>query len=783
MSVVQLDFTGIGKEQAHGHELALDIPAAVAEVVPSAIVTENIPIVKREFPGDYWYNWGIPTEEREKRPYNPKPFIAAKPNDPATCGKLHDAIKNVSTGKAKGIGYLFTGNGLCGIDLDHAIDPQTGNIVPWAKEILSELDTYTEISPSGSGFHIIAKAQDFRLETGRKKKMPNPPEIAESGMVEIYTDERYFTITANVFAGRDTIKEQSAAVLSVFNRLFADKPAAKPQQEQQPQKSQQMEIDEAIERKAPEYERRFYADKVVKQTLSGEYNDRSDNAFVFGQKYAYWMLQRAGSWTDSDVENAFQIFKAAPVFSLKYSANDDKLRPNGRYPTTIHRNIEGGFASQFTTAREKDRANPQPLLKKYGSALNTERRAKSTPDLSDYTDIVVSANGSVRPAETLENFKICIAKRGIKVGYNCLSREIIPPTEYIEQYSPVAIKTALLSKCQDFCAQDRIPKNRDRVAGWLSVVADENRVHPVQQYLEKLPAAKGETEIKRLFACLELAESASKGLSYKLLRKWLVQCVAMAYNDAGEYGAEGVLILQGAQGIGKTSFFRALCKDLKDCFKEGAEQNEDKDKIIENTKYWITELGELERSTLKEMGSLKAFITATSDEYRAPYAAVSVKYPRYTSLCGTVNELDFLREDGRRWWIIALEDINLDALAKISTKRLWAEAFALWNANKNGFRLTKEEQREVIKLSSNFEKRSTEEQVLLDRLNFEEKESLWHWRTTTEITQQLGLPDAVRVGRALKKITYGEKGEALTSRRYKGSTQYFVPPYITPSYQ
>ena len=758
MSAVVIDFTGIGKEQAHGHELALDSVPAKAEILATPIVSKNLPIVKREFPSAGWVNWGI-NKEKPKWPYTPQTLRPAKAGQPETWGSITAAVRNVKEKKALGIGYQFNGDGLWGVDLDHAIDPETREIATWAREIIAALDTYTEISPSGTGFHLIARAEGFSIEY-HKKPVPDTP-----GIVEMYGDLHYFTITANVFDGRDKINDRPAALLSVYKRFLEDEPAADRKSSTKPQAAAKPEK---------------YLDAMLKNpTFAALWNgsrpkgdESSDDASLMWH-LAYWCNRDPALMKEQFLRSPHCLSKDEPhrkKLTRKVHSGTGEL-----YIDWLVNGALNGSRAQPRTAAEDDKA-ARPL------GLNTGEGA-SSPALQDYPDIVVLANGSARPAETLENFRVCLKKYGITVGYNCLSREIIPPKDFREKYSPVAINTALLSACQDCCAKERIPKNRDRVAGWLSTVADDNRVHPVQRYLEKLPPAKGEAEIKRLFACLELAEEAPKALAYKLLKKWLVQCVAMAYNDAGSYGADGVLILQGAQGIGKTSFFRALCKDLKSCFKEGAEQNEDKDKIIENTKYWITELGELERSTLKEMGSLKAFITASADEYRAPYGAVSVKYPRYTSFCGTVNELDFLREDGRRWWVISLEDIDLEKLSEIDMKRLWAEAFALWNADKHAFRLTKEEQREVIKLSGNFEKRTVEEQVLLDRLDFSAKETLWRWKTTTEITQQLGLPDAVRMGRVLKKIRYGEKEQHFDTRRCKGSTQYFVPPFITPSYQ
>lgn len=743
---VVVDFRGIEKEQAHATELAPAVPAK-ADYLTTPILAKNIPIVKREFPSERWVNWGI-NPEKPKFPYNPANLRPAKAGQPDTWGELSSAVKNVKDKKALGIGFQFNGDGLWGVDLDHAIDPESRKIELWAREIISELDTYTEISPSGTGFHLIARAPGFEAE--RHKKAVDK----SSGVVEMYGTDRYFTITANIFDGRDKINERGHELLSVYNRFLSPAPA-------QTQKSPKQRGQTSPEK----YLKNMLKDPYCLSLWNGERpnGDESKDDFALMCKLLYW--------TNRDTEKARELFLSSPHTQGKDAAHTKKLNRGGAAPY-LPRLIEDANNTLTSTAAEDDKQTQA------SSVLNTGEGEQ--PD--EYPDIVTLKNGATRPAETLANFKVCLAKYGVTVGYNCLSREIIPPRAFRERYTPVAINTALLSHCQDLCAMEQIPKTRDRVAGWLSTVANENRVHPVQRYLERLPEAHGTDEIKRLFGCLELTKEAPRNLSYKLLRKWLVQCVAMSYNDSGSYGGEGVLVLQGSQGIGKTSFFRALCKGLKGSFKEGAEQNSDKDKLIENTKYWITELGELERSTLKEMGTLKAFITNGSDEYRAPYGTSSVKYPRFTSFCGTVNDPDFLKEAGRRFWVIPLEDIDLEKLGEVDVSRVWAEALSIWRGNPLAFRLTKEEAAEVIKFSGKFEKVSTEETTLRDMLDFSADRKRWSWKTASELSRQLGLSDTAKVGRALRKIGYERGSEERPCRLKDGRSMYLVPPPIQPQY-
>jgi primase-polymerase (primpol)-like protein len=54
---------------------------------------------------------------------------------------------------------VFTpGDDYCGVDLDGCLDPDTGDMEGWAREIIEELDSYTEVSPSGTGVHVLIRA-------------------------------------------------------------------------------------------------------------------------------------------------------------------------------------------------------------------------------------------------------------------------------------------------------------------------------------------------------------------------------------------------------------------------------------------------------------------------------------------------------------------------------------------------------------------------------------------------------------------------------------------------
>jgi hypothetical protein len=92
---------------------------------------------------------------------------------------------------------------LVGVDLDKCLDLDTGEITPWAAQIIETLDSYAEISPSLTGVKIWVKAKD--VKHGHVK--PG---------LEIYPRGRYFTVTGLVHTSRDIAErgEELAAIIA-----------------------------------------------------------------------------------------------------------------------------------------------------------------------------------------------------------------------------------------------------------------------------------------------------------------------------------------------------------------------------------------------------------------------------------------------------------------------------------------------------------------------------------------------------------------------------------------
>jgi hypothetical protein len=160
-----------------------------------------------------WVCWRSEARERDgkrtKVPYSPATGARAGCDDPATWATLADARKVASERSYDGIGFVFTAaDPFCGVDLDGCLDPDTGEVEPWAMEIVEDLSSYTEVSPSGTGLHVIVRAE---LPEGRRR----------DGRIEMYDRSRFFTVTGKRLPGTPhLIEERQEQIGALHARLF-----------------------------------------------------------------------------------------------------------------------------------------------------------------------------------------------------------------------------------------------------------------------------------------------------------------------------------------------------------------------------------------------------------------------------------------------------------------------------------------------------------------------------------------------------------------------------------
>ena len=300
--------------------------------------------------------------------------------------------------------------------------------------------------------------------------------------------------------------------------------------------------------------------------------------------------------------------------------------------------------------------------------------------------------------------------------------------------------------------------SKDTVADLLKLVAGRHRYNPVLDMLNSV-TWDGKDRVSEVFDILGV--QAEDNLSRTLIWKWLCQCVALAGNEYNSaFGADGMLVLQGPQGIGKTSFVRMLGV-RPELVKLGQYiDTKDKDTTRRCTSAWIVELGEVETTLRSDLERLKAFITAERDEYRLPYGRADQKLVRRTSLIATCNSERFLIDPtgSRRFWTVPVEHIDLDLLSKFDSLQLWAEIKQMVESNRQWFRLTREEQEQLAERNAAHEK-PIKAQIEVEDILSEATSSpaAYIWRDDTvsafkEAYDSLRNYSAEQIGRALDKV-------------------------------
>lgn len=186
---------------------AQDRGPARVDCMAAALDLDKIPQALKDWPQWVCYR-------SNKIPVNPKTGDNAKADEPDTWGYFDQAVRHWEAHRGNsiaGIGYEFSPDDpFTGIDLDKCLDPKTGEIEPWGKAIIDRLQSYTEISPSGCGVHILVRG---KLPPGGNRK----------GKVEMYNSARYFTTTGRHLEGTPTtIEDRQDELTAIHREVFGD---------------------------------------------------------------------------------------------------------------------------------------------------------------------------------------------------------------------------------------------------------------------------------------------------------------------------------------------------------------------------------------------------------------------------------------------------------------------------------------------------------------------------------------------------------------------------------
>lgn len=224
-------------------------------------------------------------------------------------------------------------------------------------------------------------------------------------------------------------------------------------------------------------------------------------------------------------------------------------------------------------------------------------------------------------------------------------------------------------------------KSRQDFADALKNVSMRNKFHPVRELLDSL-TWDGKEHIRSLLP--EYLGAEDSDYTYQVMRLWMLGAVSRVYKPGSKF--DYTIILQGSQGIGKSTFLKLMALD--DSWFNDSLDSLDSDKAVQSlTGSWIIELAEL-KSLARTAGgveSVKRFLTATQDKYRIPYERRADTFYRQCVFAGTTNKDDFLQDGtGNRRFLIIHTGVTKPSKslfipeAMDDIKQAWAEAVHIW---------------------------------------------------------------------------------------------------------
>ena len=174
--------------------------------------------------------------------------------------------------------------------------------------------------------------------------------------------------------------------------------------------------------------------------------------------------------------------------------------------------------------------------------------------------------------------------------------------------------------------------------------------------------------------------AADTAYTRAVARKMMVAAVARVYRPGVKF--DSVVVLNGPQGMGKSSFFARLGgKWFSDSLTIGDMKDKAAPEKLQG--YWILELGELAGLKKVDVETVKAFITRQDDKFRHSYGYSVEDHPRQCIIVGSTNNGDgFLRDitGNRRFWPVTCTTAGKHRPWEVAeaVEQLWAEAYMLF---------------------------------------------------------------------------------------------------------
>ena len=576
-------------------------------------------------------------DKRTKVPYSTSGNAASTIN-PLEWGTFEEVFDYYASHSRQysGMGVVFDGQGMCGVDLDDCLD-EAGEVKAWAQPIISKFsDTYMERSPSGTGVKIWCRA-----------KLPGAgvSEDYGDGCIEIYDRSRYFAFTGDTFRGAPlSVEPCQDSVDWLLALVGRDKTG--PSTATTPKNA--FDMPAFIERYIRPLGWEIKGPFTNQHPIIGGWKWRIEDGCPFQRDYAggspslqvtakgaasfkcFCGDHETKTWQDLKA----LVGAATPPWSMPQPPDPPAEEQWGEEEPPV---IVGGDWREMLHVTGK-KNEPRPVL------INADIALRYSPEWEGVL--------------AFDEFKQKI-------------RVVAPPP--IGGAVPRDWTDSDDTKTAVWMQANGIYVGRDTVSSCVQSLSAERKIHAVRDYLTSLKwdqEPRVDSWLTRYCGAAQTEYVMSAG------RLWLISAVARIMRPGCQ--ADYMLVLEGEQGVRKSSALKTLAS--QEWFCDQQPDLHDKDSQMQLSGTWIVEWGELNALKRVEITAVKSFISRRVEKYRPPYGRYTIEVPRQCVFAGSTNERDWIKDEtgGRRFWPAWCERIDLDALER-DRDQIWAEAFHLFS--------------------------------------------------------------------------------------------------------
>lgn len=563
--------------------------------------------------------------------------------DPSTWSTYEEAEAAVQekSNNFSGIGFTISKHTplLC-IDLDHCLNEE-GQIVRDDFHILVEAaDTYTEVSPSGDGLHIILELEDHFSLLANKK-------VYEDGTAcEAYTEGRYFTYTGKPFGTETPVRKVSTDVADELLRMLGY-PWGKAEKPVKPKISAStinLDLSDNV------ILEKMFASKggtAIQKLYNGDISKYNDDHSAADSA----LCTHLAFWTQKNANQIERIWLNSPLGQRK------KTQDPGNRENYVVRTI--------TNACDK-------CEKVYSPAPLIQDDATAEPELEK--PIRYSTNTKGVPFVNAFNVTQIIEADSLlnkSFRYNEFSTEHESNVRTQREFTPLQKDDIIFTMIyiqKTYSYFEKVPVTTVQEA--ITAVGHKNLVNPPVDMIKSVEW-DGVDRISHWLT--EVFGAEDTVVHQAIASNWLKGLVNRVIDPGCKF--DTVLVLEGAQGIGKSTALRTLGDPW---YAETTMDIDTKDFQLILTQNIIVEFSEGASLSRSASAAMKQKITDQEDNFRKPYDRTSQKYPRHCVFAMTTNEEQYLKDHtgNRRWLPVALPEqkANVEWL-KENRLQLFAEAY------------------------------------------------------------------------------------------------------------